>query len=916
MSVRNIDNSNKIQTLENQEVKQQENKIESKTENKTVEIKNAGSDPLYSVEKHNQRLQGQFTRSRTDLDSLKVQSKIQDSFSLFPLPLPLPLPRIPSPAGMIDFPKTISVLTKALLEGVKNFGLSGVKFGISVAEALGNGAKALFDASQGVTDLFQASLSNLKSSVSGFARDNGRSLSQIDIQANSLLNSSNQSARQVGEAAIAFSSDTSQAVSNLKNAMADYTLASDDAKGRINKGIETLTLGLLGMVTNSAEGLAKLKNGQEQIMKALSDMGGANESFSKIVSENLQLIENAQGRLDSSFRTNVSQLTGDDLKNANSILRSSNTILGRVDRLGSTAESATSNMVEGTEELKSALTGYIDGTWGKLAGAASALSSSITGVNETTKQFTNDTKSFRNTIVAAKAGDSRAINELKNKYGYTLDSLPKAGTQFIDPNFLKGELVNGQVVASKFPTGNASSTAPEINQQLFGNGRTITLTKADGSQVKVSNMADYQKIVAENRATNLGRVGDDGKPMQVHVALEGGGGQGKRFIPAISEMYNNGVVPASVSGTSVGAIAAGVLAAGADPKQVEEIVRDERIAKFLDLGLGGRGGVFKGEEAYKFFDETLRKLTGITDRPVTFADLKIPLHIVAAKYSDTNPPAGQDMSKWENRTFVFGPETTPNTPVALAMRASMAIPGVFDPVEMVDPTTGRTIQLTDGGTLNNLPLGYNKDGLPTVALNLQEPNVNHPKYIGNNLPEIPAPKGNLFASNSLLNTLYGGLFVAQSGGLGKDYQERTNPPTGNFILSVPIWDLQNPKFSDDALDFKYDPIVDARIDGQTRTVTQDFFKQFFTDLQIPGAKGTNIKPLPANTSFTRQVEFRGKEWTASYDGKGSSVTFTSADGDRKSVFVGNRKLENWVIDDAAFGDLNGRLRLALEGSLA
>lgn len=905
MSVRSINNNSNIDSVLISETPKQENKPN--------ELKSSASPNLsYSVDTHTERLKSQFTRSRSDMESLKVQSQIQDSFSLFPLPLP----RIPSPAGMIDFPKTISVLTKALLEGVKNFGLSGIKFGISVAEALGNGTKALFDASQGMTDLFQASFSNLKSAVSGFARDNGRSLSQLDSQANTLISSTSLAARQVGEATKTFSNDVNQAIASLKGAMADYTSASDDAKTRIGKGIETLTLGLLAMATGSSEGLAKLKGGQEQIMKALSDMGGANEAFAQIAKESLQKIEGAQESLQTIVQANSSQLTGDDLKLANSILRSTNTILGRVDRLSSTTESATSNMIEGAEELRSALTGYIDGTWGKLAEAAQSLSSNITGINETTGQFIRDTRGFRDTVAAAKQGDSRAISELKNKFGYTLDTLPPAGTQFIDPNFLKGNLVNGQVTASKFPTGKASSTAPNLDEQLFGNGRTITLTKADGSRVEVSNMADYQKIVAQNRATNLGRTDDDGKPTQVHVALEGGGGQGKRFIPAISEMYNNGVVPSSVSGTSVGAIAAGVLAAGADPKQVEEIVRDERIAKFLDLGIGGRGGVFKGEEAYKFFDETLRKLTGITDRPVTFADLKIPLHIVAAKYSDTNPPAGQDMSKWENRTFVFGPETTPNTPVALAMRASMAIPGVFDPVEMVDPTTGRTIQLTDGGTLNNLPLGYNRDGLPTVALNLQEPNVNHPKYIGNNLPEVRAPRGNLFASNTILNTLYGGLFVAQGGGLKKDYEERTNPPANNFILSVPIWDLQNPKFSDDALDFKYDPIVDAKIDGQTRTVTQDFFKQFFSDLQTPGAKGTNIKPLPANTSFNHQVELDGKVWDASYDGKGSSVTFTSSDGSQKSVFVGKRKLENWVIDDAAFGDLSGRLRLALEGSLA
>ncbi len=912
MAVNNINTNSHVDILNTQDLKQVNKSTETKVSNTNSSSSSSSSVSSYSLDTHTQRLQGKFAESRNSFDSARIQSNIQDSFSLFPLPLPLPLPRIPSPAGTIDFPKLISVMSKALLEGVKNFGLSGIKFGIDVAGALGNGAKALSDASQGMIDVFQSGLSNLKSSVSGFSRDNGRSLTQIGNSASSLLASNNVAARQVGEATNTFTGQISQATSKLQSALAEYNAASDNAKGRITKGMENLVEGLLGMVTGSTDGLANLRNGQNQIMQALSDIGVANKSFASIAQESLQAIKTANRDFNAVVQSSVNQLSGSDLKTANSILRAANTINSRADRMIDTTESATSNMIDGTNELSSALTEYIDGTWGKLAEAAQNLSSSITGLNESTQQFTSDTSHFRDVIESAKKGNSSAIAELKNKWGYTLDTLPKPGTQFIDPNFLKGDLVNGQVVASKFPTGVASNSAPEINQQLFGNGRSITLTKADGSTVKVNNMGDYQKIVAENRIA-LG-LGNSGNPVQVHVAFEGGGGQGKRFLPAISEMYNEGVIPSSVSGTSVGAIAAGIVAAGADPKQVEDVVKDPRIAKFLDLGLGGRGGVFKGEEAYKFFDETLRKLTGITDRPVTFADLKIPLHIVAAKYSDTNPPS--DMSKWENRTFVFGRETTPNTPVALAMRASMSIPGIFDPVEMVDPTTGRTIQLTDGGSLDNLPLGYNKDGLPTIGLNLQEPNVNHPDYVGNNLPKFPAPKGNLFASNTLLNTLYGGLFIAGGGGLAKDYQERTNPPANNFILSVPIWDLQNPKFADDALDFKYDPIVDAKIDGQTRVVTQDFFKQFLGGIQTPGAHGTNIKPLPADTSFSRQFELNGQQWSAKYDGKTSSVVFTDSKGNQQNVFIGKRKLENWVIDDAAFGDLSGRLKLALQGQLA
>jgi hypothetical protein len=136
------------------------------------------------------------------------------------------------------------------------------------------------------------------------------------------------------------------------------------------------------------------------------------------------------------------------------------------------------------------------------------------------------------------------------------------------------------------------------------------------------------------------------------------------------------------------------------------------------------------------------------------------------------------------------------------------------------------------------------------------------------------------------------------------------------VLNVPIWDLDNPKFADDGLDFKYDPKIDGKLDEQTRTVTDKFFASFLKDLQKPGAHGTNLKPLPADTSFSRSFDYKGQQWQASYDGSGNSVIFSGPDGQQRSLFIGKSKLENWIIDDAAFGDLDGRLKLALDGSLA
>lgn len=861
-----------------------------------------------------ERLQTQFVRSRNSIGSTQVQQQIKDNFSL-PFPLPLPLPRIPTPAAMIDFTKLVSVLSTSILDGVKNFGLSGIKFGVSLAEALGNGALSMKEGIDGLIDLTKGGLANINSSVKGFTTDSGRALSRNETAINKLASSSNPAANSVAKAATTYNSEATTALNGLKSALSEYSTANDLATKRLIGGIETFAAGMIKMVTASSEGIGKMQDGQTQMMRALSDMAVANQGLAASAGQSLQALASAKDKLNSATQNSLSKLSGDDLKQANAILKNASGVATDAGRLQSKTNSATQNLASSANEFGKSLTLSINGTWGKIAQAAQDLTGNLTGVNETSKQFISDTSSFRSTIAAAQKGDKQAVADLKSKWGYTLDTLPKPGTMFVDPNYMKGELVNGQPTATNFPTGKASSTPLPLEQQLFGNGKTVTLTNADGSTTVVKNMADYQKIVAAQRANVLGVKNDEGKPMQVHLALEGGGGEGKRFAPAIAEMYKMGAVPASASGTSVGAIGAALVASGADPKQIETIINDDRISKFLDLHVGGNAGVFKGEEAFKFLDQTLRQLTGITDRPVTFADLKIPLHIVAAKYSDSQPPPGQDMSSWDSRKFIFGPETTPNTPVAVAVRASMAIPGVFDPVEMVDPTTGRTIQLTDGGSLDNLPLGYNKDGLPTVGLNLNEPNTNNPKALEYNLPKLPAPKGNLYASNPLLNTLYGGLFIAGSGGLAQDLKDRTQPPANTFILSVPVWDLTNPKFADDGLEFKYDPVVDKRIDGQTRDVTQNFFRQFFNDLHTPGASGTNIKPLPTNTSFSREFDVKGQHWTASYAGQGGTVNFKAANGTERTIFVGENKLQNWEIDDAAFGDLSARLKLALDGSL-
>lgn len=852
----------------------------------------------------------QNMRARRSFGSAQMQRQLNDQ-----LLFPLPLPRLPLPVGMVDFTKLPGVLFSALADGLKNFGADGLEFARAISTALGGAARTVKEAGDDFGDLLKGNIGQVRSSLAGFARSVGRTLTQIDDAAGRLGQSKSATARRIGSEAAEFNNAARAAMAQLQRSLDEYQSAASRGLKKMADGAELFARALYGVLSGDGEAGAKLQLGQQMIMRGLAEIGDANETFAAAAEQSVVAIDKAGKSFAADTEKALETLAGEDRRFAEAVLRGAASITGGAVKLAGASAKATAAAGRAALNLGKNIDSTIDAAWTSVAQAGNMLSRAISGTNQTTKEFLDNTKDFREVVAAARAGDQAARAELKARWGYTVSTLPKEGTQFVDPNYNFKDFTNGQVTASKFPAKKAATQEPDLNTQLFGDGRKLVIPNADGTTTTVSNMAQYQQLIAKERAAKLGVTGND-RPMQVHVALEGGGGQGKRYLPALAEMVKLGIVPSSVTGTSVGAIAAGLVAAGADPKQLQEIVTDPRIGKFLDLKAGGRGGFFKGEEAYKFFDETLRKLTGIYDRPVTFADLKIPLHIIAAKYTDSDPPAGQeDLTKTENRTFVFGPETTPNTPVALAMRASMAIPGVFDPVEMIEPATGRKILLTDGGSLDNLPLGYNKEGLKTIALNLNEPNINHPKEIFNNLPKLPLPGWQLNAPNALLNGIYGGLFVAKGGGLARDYQERTNPPANNFVLSIPIFDLEKPRLADDGLGFPYDDKVDPRLDAQTRTVTQNFFREFFDDMQRSGTRGTNLKPLPKDTSFTRAFEYQGRNWTARYEG-GHTVKVVSPEGRERTIFVGKRRMENWIIDDLAYGDLPARLREALNGGLS
>lgn len=179
------------------------------------------------------------------------------------------------------------------------------------------------------------------------------------------------------------------------------------------------------------------------------------------------------------------------------------------------------------------------------------------------------------------------------------------------------------------------------------------------------------------------------------LALGGGGVKGLAHIALLKKLDQLGVKPTRISGTSIGAIIAALYASGLSGQDIEERVRAHLFSR--------KGGVKdlyrRRKQLIKWFKVfTLEKSRGgliaadglfehlfneIVD--IDFSDLKIPFTAVAAD-------------------FHSGEEVALNSgPLLPAVQASMAVPGLFAPVE-IDQRL-----LIDGGVVNNVPCRYAAD---------------------------------------------------------------------------------------------------------------------------------------------------------------------------------------------------------------
>jgi NTE family protein len=159
----------------------------------------------------------------------------------------------------------------------------------------------------------------------------------------------------------------------------------------------------------------------------------------------------------------------------------------------------------------------------------------------------------------------------------------------------------------------------------------------------------------------------------VKLVLGSGGARGLAHIGVIHALEERGFNIRAITGCSVGSLIGGCYCAEKLDVFEEWVcnLSEWDVVRFLDISLTARNGVVKGD----LIMDTLRDLIG--DRQIE--DLPIPLTVVATDIVDRK-------EVWLDSGSLFD-----------ALRASMAIPGVFTPKTI----NGRV--LVDGGLLNPLP---------------------------------------------------------------------------------------------------------------------------------------------------------------------------------------------------------------------
>jgi NTE family protein len=160
-------------------------------------------------------------------------------------------------------------------------------------------------------------------------------------------------------------------------------------------------------------------------------------------------------------------------------------------------------------------------------------------------------------------------------------------------------------------------------------------------------------------------------PVKIGLALGGGAARGFAHIGVIKALEAQGIVPDIIVGTSAGAVVGALYASGLSGFELQKVALEIDEAQIGDWSLPDRG-VFKGEALQNFVNRA------VANRPLE----KLPRNFSVV---------ATDLNSGESVLFRTG-----NT--GMAVRASSAVPGVFQPVSI----NGH--EYVDGGLVSPVPV--------------------------------------------------------------------------------------------------------------------------------------------------------------------------------------------------------------------
>lgn len=208
------------------------------------------------------------------------------------------------------------------------------------------------------------------------------------------------------------------------------------------------------------------------------------------------------------------------------------------------------------------------------------------------------------------------------------------------------------------------------------------------------------------------------KRPKVALVLGGGGAKGAAEVGVLKEIERAGVPIDYIVGTSIGSIVGGLYSAGYRADELDSLfMHQDWLALFNDKNAKDYSkvpqikgpGLMKGVGVMQFIDSLLTARNNYKGRDnypdsIDFDKMPIPFRAVAC-----------NIRNGESAVLSHGS-------LPLALRSSMAIPGVFKPVRL------DSLVMLDGGLVNNLPVDVARKMGADIVIAIDLTQNKHPDF--------------------------------------------------------------------------------------------------------------------------------------------------------------------------------------------